>query len=276
MQADFWQELRSRRAQLEARLLAAPLVTIDGIADSTGVAAVKFQGDEHWTLKLTLEAWRLMGEAMQDGPLSLQRTVTPEDLEFYKKTLHASGQFRLKVRLLMIDGRPEPVALLEGTPLDIDDYDLTTRAQELQVSVTYQDNLFGTCVLDKRTDRFDAKADWNGTQVRVHLNSGTIDALPPVLEHAYELWRNAATWTMCVLDRAADDLLKLKNAAWLENGEHAWSADEFRQQLTLQSISIDKDAAVEFCFSDGRMFLGHHILVRANLDRGPTEAYIAG
>lgn len=251
---DLWEELRTRQAQLVARLQAAPRVTIEGTADSTGVTAVKFQGEEHWTLKLTLEAWRLVGGTVQDSPLSLRQQVTAEDLEFCKRTLQPFGQFRIQVRLLMGDGGTGPEALLEAIPLAIDDHDLRERTRQLQLPVTYQDELFGTCLFDKQTKWFDAKANWNETEVRVYLSAESTDALPSVLEHAYELWRNAVSWSSRVSDRAVDDLLELKNKTWLESCEHAVSADEFKQRLSLQSVSIDKDAAFEFCFADGDLF----------------------
>ncbi|CAD6547441.1 DUF2262 domain-containing protein [Paraburkholderia sabiae] len=276
MKDDQWEEMRARRAQLDARVKVAPRVTIEGVSDAIGMAALKFEGDQQWTLQLTLEAWRLVGGTLQDRPLSLKRQATEADVKLYKHTLRPFGRYRMQVRLLMDEDLPMPEALLEALPLDIEDPDLEQWARQLQLPITYEDELFGTCVLDKRIRLFKADVHWSGTRAYLYLHADSIDTLQPVLKCAYELWNSAVNWRLRVFDRAVADLLDLKNSTWLGKDEDPVSADEFRQRLSLQSISVDKDGRLEFCCTDGDLFFGHSILVPGSLEQGLTTAYIAG
>lgn len=273
---DQWEELLARRAQIAARLAAAPIAIVEGIVDANGVAAVKIGDEQQWTLQLTLEVWRFVGGSWQDSRLQLRRQVSDDEVERYRQVMRPLGQIRADVRL-RVDANPaEPEALLETLPLAIDDPDLAERGRLLQLPVTYEDKLFGTCRFNKRVNWFETNAHWNGTEVLVYLEAATLDTLPSVLKHAHDLWADAVAWGTRVYDRAVADLLELKNATWLDEDEDAVSVDGFKQKLSLQSLRIDEHGAFDFCFADGDLFFGHSIMVEGSLHQGATKAYIAG
>ncbi|KWI47340.1 hypothetical protein WT72_30960 [Burkholderia pseudomultivorans] len=273
---DEWEALSRRRAEIEARLAAAPVVIVEGIADPTGVAAIKLGDAQQWTLRLTLDAWRVAGEPWQDGPLNLTRRADDDEIERYRQAARPLQPIRMPARLLMDASPAGPEAWLDALPSPIDDPELAERARQLQLPVTYEDTLFGICRFDRRVGWFEAHANWNDTDVRLYLEAATVEALPSVLEHAHALWRDAATWDARVSEQAVADLLKLKQSTWMEEGESEVSADDFKRRLALQSISIDAQAGFEFCFADGDLFFGHVVVVDGSLDRGPRSARIGG
>jgi len=77
-----------------------------------------------------------------------------------------------------------------------------------------------------------------------------------------------------VKDSAVQELLPLKNDAWLGDDETEFSPEEFKSKMTLQSISIHPDGDFDFWHDDGDLFWGHSIQVSGSLADGPTAADI--
>ncbi|WP_181321723.1 DUF2262 domain-containing protein [Trinickia symbiotica] len=213
---------------------------------------------------------------MQSASLSLRRQVDNETLTGFRLAAAPYAAVRIRARLVIDADAGGPEAWLEEVPELADDAELIEQAARLQLPVTYEDRLFGTCFLDKRLDWFEATAEWHGRKVSVHFQAPTLDALPAVLEQAHALWQEAAEWQARVLDRAIADLLDLKNRSGLDEDEEPVTADEFARRISLQSITIADSGAFDFCFADGDLFWGHAILVDGTLAAGPTAATIVG
>lgn len=277
MTAESFEELAARRKKLEAQLQAAPMAVIEGVVGPNGVSAGKAGPETLWSINMTLEVWRLQGGALQSQPLRLTRKVDDAELKRYQ--LAARGDYplvRLKARLVMETGFAGPEAWLEEIPEVIEDAELAGQAAQLQAPVIHEDAFFGPCTLDRQIECFKAQAAWNGGNIKVYLQSGTLKTLPLVLEQARALWRDQARWHARVLDCAADSLLELKNDSWLDDDEEPVTADAFKQRIELQSISMNEEGCFEFCFGDDDLFWGHAIMVDGTLDNGPEDANIAG
>lgn len=268
--------LRARRAWLDEHLQTVPVVVIEGVVGPNGISAGKGGGERLWTLRMTLQAWRLADGPLQNASLTLRRQVDDATLKIYRLAACPYVPVRMRARLVMDAGMGGPEALLEEVPRAIDDAELAEQAARLKRPVIHEDGVFGACTLDKRLDWFDAAAEWNGRNIRIHLQVGTLAALPAVLRRAHELWNDAAGWHARILDRTVADLLDLKNDTWLDEDEKPVTAGEFTQRIALQSVGIDGNGAFEFCFTDGDLFWGHAIMVRGTLEEGPTAANIAG
>lgn len=72
------------------------------------------------------------------------------------------------------------------------------------------------------------------------------------------------------------ELLDLKNDAWLKDNEAPVSYENFRTHLTPRRIRILEDGSVEIGFADAGMFWGHEIVVRTDHELKPIWADIEG
>lgn len=169
--------LRARRARLDEHLQTVPVVVIEGVVGPNGVSAAKGGGERLWTLRMTLQAWRLAGGPLQNASLTLRRQVDDATLNIYRLAACPYVPVRMRARLVMDAGMGGPEALLEEVPLAIDDAELAGQAARLQLPVIHEDGVFGACTLDKRLDWFDAAVEWNGKTIRIHLQAGTLAAL---------------------------------------------------------------------------------------------------
>jgi len=79
-----------------------------------------------------------------------------------------------------------------------------------------------------------------------------------------------------LLDFICQELLDLKNDAWLKNDESPLSYENFRARLTPRRIRIIEDDSIEVGFADSGMFWGHEIVLRTDLELTPIWVDIEG
>jgi hypothetical protein len=58
------------------------------------------------------------------------------------------------------------------------------------------------------------------------------------LKAARELWQNQRGWNRRIRDYAVQELLPLKNENWLAEDEAELTPDEFKDRMTLESITV--------------------------------------
>lgn len=68
----------------------------------------------------------------------------------------------------------------------------------------------------------------------------------------------------------------MKNDNWLDEDEHEVSADEFKQRMSLDAITVNPDGTFDFWHDDGDLFFGHVIKVSGHIDSGLRDAGIHG
>ena len=83
-------------------------------------------------------------------------------------------------------------------------------------------------------------------------------------------------WTGDAIRVATEQLLSLKNGAWLDEEERPVSPDRFGKRLSLTEIAIEAGGTLAFYFNDGELFFGHTITVRGSLPDGFSDAGTAG
>jgi hypothetical protein len=104
-------------------------------------------------------------------------------------------------------------------------------------------------------------------------DEGSID---DALMTAESLWTDQGKWKDRIDSYAVQELLSLKNEAWLDDDEPTITAEEFVARMTLSSITVRAGGEFEFWHNDGDLFLGHSIQVCGNLRDGPNDADIPG
>jgi hypothetical protein len=201
--------------------------------------------------------------------------VTDEELKTFQDMIVPYEVIRIKARVVVDSVLGSPQALLEAYEgRESSDPELSQSAEQLQKPVTFEDPLLGTFTLDRRVDWFTGQVVWDGESISLNLSEST--KLESALRTAHALWRNQGEWNQRVRNFAVEQLLPLKNDTWLDEGEGELTPDEFRERMTLESITVNADGSFDFWHDDGDLFWGHSIQISGNLAEGPMDADIPG
>ena len=274
---DFFAQLSREEDELYDELAACPVCEVTGIVNPSGVIAAKWRGQELWSLQLSFDAWRVGSESIRREPLTLQRRVTDEEKSKLQKVIDAETVIRVRARVAEenIFGTPQG-KLEEFIGRHSTDDELNTHLAELQKPVTHTDDRFGTFKFDRRVRQYTAQVKWNGRTVSLDVKAKEPHEIDRALRVANALWDDQQMWHRRVVDYAVDQMLPQKNAHWIRDGESEVSPDDFKDRMTLLSISVDADGDLEFAHDDGDLFWDHLILIYGNLSDGLTHAEIFG
>lgn len=275
--SDIFAEANLRQKQLFEQLAASPVVDLLGVVFPNGVTGGRSRGEEFWTLRLAFDAWRIQGDGVDPRPLTIWRKVTDQELAQFRGLIRPYMIIRIRARVLSASSFGGPQALLETfVSREDSDAELNAHAVQLQKPVHYEDPVFGTFTLDRRIDWFSGSAAWKGGAVALHLSATAPGEVQAALTIAHRLWQTQDGWDQRIRDCAARILLPLKNESWLGEDDPEVTADQFKQRMQLESVTVHPDGSLEFSHSDGELFYGHSIQVTGSISKGPTDAEIAG
>lgn len=247
---------------------------VEGIISPRAQATVHWPEQEYETHSFSFASWRFPGEAVTGCDLTLLRAIPlRHERGEYDDTLTQFPSYsvqRFSVLLAQDHTRAVIDEILVPSP---DAEDLQPLAEELKKPVRISTSLFGDVVLDPSVGWFVGNAIWRGTDVDVFVDPDETGSITDAIEIAEGLWKKQPEWTRRIEDYAVEKLLALKNEAWLEEEESSVSAGEFKNRMTLESITVSSEG-FEFCYDDGDLFWGHQIAVAGTLDEGPTDADI--
>jgi hypothetical protein len=253
---------------------SSPIVDVLGIVDASGVSGGRLTDDPLWSLSLRLSPWRISGGLIQFDELAVTRNVSDEELRRWQEIFSPYSVVRIKARVGESAFGPQAILEDYGGKVSFDE-ELNHHAAELQKPVTFKDAQFGTFLLDRRVDWFEAEGvQWNGTAVRLNLSDA--DEALDAIETARALWKDEAAWDRRIRDRIVEELHSLKNDTWLGEDEAELSRDEFLGRIVLDAITVHEDGSFTFWYDDGDLFWGHAIEVYGNLTDGPKSANLAG
>lgn len=266
-----------REDKLYDQLLASPTNELTGVVSPSGVGAGKSRGQQLWSLLLTFDAWRINDGPIRTESLTIRRRVTDEELRQFQSAIDAETVVRIRARVAEDNVFGFVQAHLEEyVGLANDDVELHERLEELQKPKTFDDDQFGTFTFDRRVSWYSASLKWSGDEIDLNLNAEDPDEIEPCLKIARDLWAQELSWKTRIEDYAVQELLPLKNDGWLGDDETEFSPEEFKNKMTLQSISIYPGGDIEFWHHDGDLFWSHSIQISGNLSDGPTDADIPG
>jgi len=275
--AEIFGEARLKQQKLLEQLMASPIVEVIGLVSAMGTTGGKLGGEELWTLKATLEAWRVHGGPLQTSPLAIRRKVTNAELKTFQAVMPEYSIIRIHARVIKESPFGGPEALLEHfLGLDDSDPELNRFATKLQEPVTFSDPTFGIFTLNRRINWFIGKAIWNGNSVDLTLSAKELDEVQAALKTAHSLWESQNAWDERVKDYAVLRLLPLKNDDWLGEDEDEVLPDQFKERMKLRSITVRPDGRFEFWHGDDEMFWGHAIHISGSLSKGLTGADTPG
>lgn len=270
-----WAEEKRRHNALFAELAAQPVVEIDGIVARLSGGGVNEAWSELWSFNLSFDAWRIRGGPLRKKPLAFRRMCTKEEMIRLGDQFDVDTIISVRARLAEKNLMGTPHALLEEIvgPVE-DDAEMNELLAALLLPVVHVDSVLGTLTFDRGLNRFSARLMWRGQLVEFDLDA--TERLPECIAFAHTLIRDQAEWHDRSRSFAVKELLSLKNENWLDEGEDELVADDFRERLTLSSVTLDPDGNISFWFDDGDLFWGHCVVVSGTLAGGFESADING
>lgn len=274
---DFLLEMKQRAQRILDRLDGAPLVDLCCVVGAAGAGAGQMRGESDWTLTFTSPAWRIDGQTVSTGKMTLRRRLRQHEIAPLQAILAPLTIVRLRARWVEDADIGGAQALVVGVPTGpIADPDLAAVAEALRRPVVVDDQILGSLTLDRRIRSFQGRAAFCGRDVRVSLDAETDTAMHKALAHAHSIWRDQVRWQRDAVASAVAGLLETMNDNWLPEDESELSGEEFGERLTLEDISVDEDGSLSFWFGDGDMFAGHSVCVTGSIAEGFDHAEIAG
>ncbi len=247
------------------------VVDIFGVMGPDGVTGVKTRGEELWTLQFTLAAWKYPDQTLQEKALKVSKKVQDEIIGITQERFHPYDVVHIKGRIT-----ENGAQLVELVGPYSPAHDLNEYARKLQEPVIFKDSTFGSLKLNQRYGWYEANIDWMGHSINLTIPAKNTEPGKEALAAAHSLWKAQAEWQQRMTNYILEELLELKNTAWLGEDEKELAGEDFANALELETISLDAEGGFEFWYNDGNLFWGHSIFVVGNLQDGPTRADLAG
>lgn len=274
---DLIEEARQRQNRVLNQLAYAPMVDVRGVVPPKGVTGGNFPGQDFWVLGFAFEAWRIDNGPLITGTLPVQRKVTNEELKKFQELIRPATVVHIRARIANVSRTNGPLALLENfVGSDDSDAELNARAIQLQQHDYFGVPMFGRLTLDRRMGWFTGSAVWRGQTIRFLVEAKEPAEVQATLAIAKRLWEAQDEWDRRMRDCAVRELLPLKNENWLMENEAAVTAEQFKQRMKLESISVEPGGSVEFSCADDGMFGDHAIVINGTITEGPTRAELFG
>ncbi len=247
--------------------------TIIGLVDAGGSAGVSSGSSNGWNLVFRLVGWRHPGSPVETGERHCALPVPKRNLEALMESVKAYSIIEAE-----IDDQPSPgtTRLRRLVVTDVKDPELEQLARELQKPIVLADPILGQLEYDRKYECFSGRAEWCGQVVEISLSCDRPEKPATVLEAASRLFADQSDWHHRVKQYAVEQLLPLKNRAWLDEREVELSEDEFLSRMTLQSIDLNESGEFTFWHDDGDLFWGHAIQISGSFSEGLTIADIPG
>ncbi|MFS1523781.1 DUF2262 domain-containing protein [Microbulbifer sp. 2304DJ12-6] len=278
---DIFKEASIKKEKLHREFAELPETIITGVVgarDAVGNkrGAGKVPGDEYWSLKLSLIAWKELGKKINNSPLIFSNDLTYSELKLIQDHVERESLVQFKVKLSKEspfgDARAQLLSILD-TP---DDIELKAALEKYKEPVEVTHPEFGVLVLDRSLDCFEGTINWQGEPVELSVSVDEEDgSISSSLKTIEALYSQSGDWSKKIADYAVSELLEVMNKNWLE-GEKEFTASDFINSMELLFITVYPDGKFEFRHDDGDMFLGHSIIISGSLTDGLSEAGISG
>lgn len=276
MSLDIFDDAKQKRKQLLAIFESLPTITVHGVVGANGPGGGKIPPEVHWSLNLSLIAWRIPGAPVRNTQLSVSKIVSDEELRALQNSITSESIVAFLGKLCenspFGDTRVQLISLLDRPH----DNELELILSQFRQPVEIVDPVLGRLVLNKSINWFEGKITWLGKRVDVAVSVDDAGNPTDSLRTAKSLLEGMEQWAIKVNEYAAGELLELKNDNWLGEDENPISKGEFISRMQLNSITTYPDGDFDFWHYDGDLFWGHSIQVSGSLSEGLTHADIAG
>ena len=276
MSLDIFDDAKQKRKQLLAIFESLPTITVHGVVGANGPGGGKIPPEVHWSLNLSLIAWRIPGAPVRNTQLSVSKIVSDEELRALQNSITSESIVAFQGKLCenspFGDTRAQLISLLDRPH----DNELELILSQFRQPVEIVDPVVGRLVLNKSVNWFEGKVTWLGKHIDIAVSVDDAGNPTDSLRTAKSLLEGMEQWAIKVNEYAAGELLELKNDNWLGEDENPISKAEFINRMQLNSITTYTDGDFDFWHYDGDLFWGHSIQVSGSLSEGLTCADIAG
>lgn len=276
MTDNIFKDLMRKNKELQDIFTNLPETIVIGAVGATGPSGGNIPPEKKWTLSLTLEAWREKNGEINIIPLHVSKELEHDELKALQDKISAESIVAFRGKLAISNPFGTPRAILISLLPVKNDPELTEFLNEYTKPVQITDSQFGTFTLDKSVDWFEGGATWCGQKIQLTLDIDDSGKPDRALDVARKLWSEMEDWKKKVDEYAVAKLLDLKNDNWLDEEENELTPQEFKNKMTLESISVHPAGNFEFWHDDGDLFWGHSIQICGSLDEGLTDADIPG
>ena len=161
-------------------------------------------------------------------------------------------RIRAKLRRENVLGSPQAL-LAQFLKVDNSDSELQACLAELLKPLKFTDDFFGEFTHERTVNVYAASTIWNDIPVQLRLWFMEGD-MKTALAAAHLLWDEQVGWDKRMRDFAVAELLP-RNI----------SRKKFEKRISLRQITVEPSGDFEMCYDDGRLFLGHDIVVRGRI-----------
>ncbi|MBX3387119.1 MAG: DUF2262 domain-containing protein [Phycisphaeraceae bacterium] len=251
-----------------------PAVTITGLIGPLGIAWAR-DGREPWCKIWEFEAWRIGDGQIIRKPMRvhLANNLPPRDRPLGPISAYAIVRVEGRLNARSRWGEIFTQALADASPAH--DAELDAIGRELQTPVVHTDEVLGDLTLNRAHGSFEGAITWMKVPIELSLDVRDQEELPSAITHAKRLLASDAEWDARLRQHAVDDLLEVKNEAWLE-GEPPWSEEQLRRALIPNDLTVRPDGSFVLDFDDGDAFGGHAVSVSVSADGVPGDVDLIG
>jgi hypothetical protein len=266
--------------ELILQLSKGDVAEILGVIDVNGIVGGRatYGKEVLCTLRFTFAAWKHINGTVQNGKLAIRKFSNDEEIRLAKQKVSPYDIIRVRARFAEQTVFPKPQALLvEIIGKESSDTELNNFTLKLQEPITFEDARFGIFTFNPRLEWYEAKVSWGSTNICLNLKyADNQEKLNQTLTHANSLWDSQEFWNERIVDFAAIKLLDSTNKVRLEQGEKELGAEQFKNEIKLESIELESNGNFDFWYDDRGLFCGHSIMISGNLSDGPKYSSIQG
>lgn len=226
---DIFERAREQQRKLYEKLNQQPASEVTGVVTASGVGGSISKGEELWTLRFTLFAWRTNDGTLQNMKLEVRNQVTRTELDEFQEKVSAYGVVRVLVRIGEDDAFDFPQAvLLDLIEPKAEDKELQSLADDLQKPVLITTKKFKKLTLDRNLGWYEGSVRIGLRKVRICLKPEDEESTQAVIEVAERLWSRIRDWDARARERATEELLSVKNECWLDEHESPVTPEKFK------------------------------------------------
>jgi len=253
------------------------LVQINGLVSLSHPHGCSVTELDEWSVIFTFDAWTDASGAFHREKLVVRKVVKQEESDRIKELVQPRGIITISCYIGLIGEIDRSDAgLVSIVSTSVVDECLFKYKTQLDTPVFLKTQTFGKLTLDRSVNWFEGDVRWGFRKARVSIEPISIEAPDSAILIADRVWQDKKRLVNMAKDKAADELLSVKNESWLEDGERELTPCEFKKRMKLTSITILEEGGYNFWFSDGDLFWGHEIEVMGDDDKGFYHAGIEG
>ena len=188
------------------------------------------------------------------------------------------NQINRAMMKLAFTTKPLTETEIEKCFFNIPDLAITQTNQKKTTKQNYKitDEIIGLVRFNEQLQGYYGEYKTASLSFKVFIDTDSRKKTIQVLSFVHKVISDFKTFDESARNFAAEELLALKNDAWLDEGEAIVSKEDFISKMLIESITFEENKQFQICYNDGELFWGHSIIVDINKKGMPNKAEIYG